>query len=159
MEPMLALYCLERPYKSLRYACVATFGSVLGGITSYFLGYGIWHYAGEQILHNKIVNYILTPHVFNHICSLYQHYSYWALLAAGFMPIPFKAATLTAGICELPILPVIICTIIARGFRLFVLAITIKIWGVKMKQLIDRYFNILALLALILIGCIIYFTR
>src|SRR3989344_4688086 len=59
-DPILIIFCLERRDRALIYATIATIGSVLGGITSYALGAALWHYCGDQIIHNNLVNYIIT---------------------------------------------------------------------------------------------------
>jgi membrane protein YqaA with SNARE-associated domain len=150
-DPVLIVYCLERRNKALTYATIATIASVLGGITSYFLGYILWQFFGEQILQIRLVAHVLPEATFNHLCSLYKEYESWAVLAAAFTPIPYKAATFAAGICHLSLAPFIIFSAIGRGARFYLLAITIKIWGHHIKQYIDRYFNLIALLALLLI--------
>ncbi len=142
-DPMLILYCIHRQKHSLRYAAIATIGSVLGGITSYWLGSMLWDIAGDQIIHNHIVNFVVTPSLFSRLAEQYRHHEWWSILAAGFTPLPYKAATLTAGFCKLSFLPFVICSIISRGARFYLLATIILIFGEQIKNSIDRYFNII----------------
>jgi membrane protein YqaA with SNARE-associated domain len=151
-DPMLVLFCIERRDRSLFYATVATIASVLGGLTSYALGYALWANAGSAIIHNSYVSHFISPATFAHLCQQYELYEWQAILIAGFTPIPFKAATFAAGFCRLSLVPFILCSIIARGARFYFVAIIIKIWGARMKDYIDRYFNILVLLFLLLVG-------
>jgi membrane protein YqaA with SNARE-associated domain len=150
-DPMLIVYCIERRDKAYRYATVATLSSVLGGITGYGIGFMLWHTVGPQIIHSSVVNYIMTPAMFHYLKSLYHQYEGWAILVAAFTPIPYKAATLSAGFCNLSLAPFIIASLIGRGARFYLYAITISIWGKQIKEYIDRYFNLLVLLAMILI--------
>lgn len=142
-DPMLIMFCLSRRENAFRYATIATISSVIGGITSYFIGFMLWNYAGEQIIHNKLINYILTPAAFTHLSEQYRQYEWLAILIAGFTPIPYKAATLTAGFCKLSLIPFIFCSLIARGARFYLLAAIIKIVGVHVQESINRYFNII----------------
>jgi membrane protein YqaA with SNARE-associated domain len=155
-DPMLMLYCMERRNYALYYAMVATIASVLGGLTGYCIGYVLWHTVGDQIIHNPVVTYFVKPDTFTHLCNLFKKYEWWALLVAGIPPIPFKAATLAAGFCQLALLPFIICSFIVRGSRFFLLALIIKKWGTPMKEYIDRYLNWLALFAFLMIALIFY---
>lgn len=150
-DPMLIVYCIERRDKAYFYATVATLSSVLGGLTGYGIGFMLWHSVGPQIIHSSVVNYIMTPDMFHYLKSLYQQYEGWAILVAAFTPIPYKAATLSAGFCNLSLAPFIIASLIGRGARFYLYAITISIWGKQIKEYIDRYFNLLVLLAMILI--------
>lgn len=151
-DPMLIVYCIERRDRAYYYATIATLSSVIGGLTGYFIGYSLWHTVGQQIIHNPLVSYVMTPETFTHLCGLYKKYEALAILAAAFTPIPYKAATLTAGFCNLSVAPFIIASLIGRGARFYLYAITISIWGKQIKQYIDRYFNLLVLCAMVLIA-------
>jgi len=150
-DPMLIVYCIERRDKAYFYSTVATLSSVLGGLTGYGIGYILWHSVGPQIINSSIVNFIMSPETFYYLCGLYKKYEAWAILAAAFTPIPYKAATLSAGFCNLSLMPFIIASLIGRGARFYLYAITISIWGKQIKEYIDRYFNILVLSAMLLI--------
>lgn len=158
-DPMLVLYCLERRDKSLWYATIATIASVLGGLTSYALGYYLWYAAGETIITNSFINRFIEPQTFTYLCEQYRLYDHWAILIAGFTPIPYKAATFTAGFCSLSLLPFTIYSAIARGARFYLVALLIKIWGKEIQECIDRYFNLLVLLVMLIVGVVVWFVR
>lgn len=151
-DPMLILYCINRQNKALYFATIATISSVFGGITAYILGSFLWNMAGEQIIHNRIINYVLTPSMFSYLSEQYQKHEWWAILAAGFTPIPYKAATLTAGFCNISFMPFVICSIIARGARFYLLALIIILFGSHIRKSIDRYFNIIIILTTVVIA-------
>ena len=73
------------------------------------------------------------------------------MLGAGFTPFPFKFITIASGVFNLNIFLFIITTIIARGLRFYLLAALLFVFGEKIKVLIDKYFNILAILFFILL--------
>lgn len=158
-DPMLIMYCIEKRHQAFWYAFIATVGSVLGGITGYFIGYLLWGYAGQTIIHNPLINLIVTPEQFYAACELYKQHACFAILIAGFTPIPYKAATLTAGFCNIALTPFIICSIIARGARFFIYAVTISIWGEQIKEYIDRFFDLFVLLILIIMILIIWLCK
>ena len=158
-DPMLIVYCIERQDKAYRYATIALIGSVLGGLTGYLIGYFLWDYAGVAILKNSFISCILTQERFEYLCAQYRHYEVYAILVAGFTPVPYKAATLTAGICKLPLIPFIFASIIARGSRFFLLAMLIRKFGTQIRKYIDRYFNLLVLLVLIIIAISIWMCK
>jgi len=95
-----------------------------------------WHSIGSTLVH-----YVISERAFHNAVAKYRHYQNWAVLVAGFTPLPYKAITLSAGFCRLPLLPFVICSALARGARFFLVAGAIHIWGAKMSVFIDRYFN------------------
>lgn len=154
VDPLLILFCLENRKKALWFATVATIASVLGGILGYIIGFKFWDLFGK-----KLISFITTEKTFNSIREQYAAYEIWAVLLAGFTPFPYKAVTLTAGFCKLPIIPFIFCSFIARGARFFTVALVIRIWGASIKKFIDRYFNLLALLFVLLIIVAVFLLR
>ena len=110
----------------------------------------MWDSVGAQL-----VKLIISPATFESIRNKYVLYESWAVFIAGFTPIPYKAVTLSAGFCRLPVIPFISYSILARGARFFLVAGAIKIWGARIKLFIDRYFNQLVVLFLvIIIACV-----
>lgn len=158
-DPMLIVYCIERRNRAFWYATLATFGSVLGGITGYIIGYWLWESLGQIIIHNRIINKIIKPEDFSYLCELYKEHEYLAIFIAGFTPVPYKAATFSAGFCKLSFIPFVICSILSRGARFFLYAIVISIWGEKIKEYLDRYFNLLVFLIILLIAGSIWLCK
>lgn len=156
---MLIVYCIEHRKKAYWYAFLATVGSVLGGITGYIIGYWLWESLGQTIIHNRFVNKIIKPDDFSYLCDLYKEHEYLAIFIAGFTPVPYKAATFSAGFCKLGFIPFVICSFFARGARFFLYAIVISIWGEKIKEYLDRYFNLLVLLIILLISVSIWLCK
>lgn len=151
-DPILIVYCLERRDRAITYATIALIGSVLGGMTSYAIGALLWDMCGQQIIHNHWINHILTPQMFYRLAAQYQEHEWLAIFLAGFTPIPYKAATLAAGFCKISFAPFVVCSIIARGSRFYLLAIACKIWGERIKDSVQKYFNLILLFAVILIA-------
>lgn len=146
VDPLLILYCIEDRFNSFYFATVATLSSVAGGLMGYFIGYAIWESMGKIL-----VGMLFSPATFNHALQQYEHYESWAVLIASFTPLPYKAITLSAGFCKLPLMPFIIFSLIGRGARFFLVALSIRLWGEQIKQYIDRYFNLLVVLFTLLV--------
>jgi len=155
-EPLLVLFCVERKDKAWYYAMIATLGAVLGGITSYLIGSVLWANYGESIIHNPRVGYLIKPETFTYILAQFQYYQWAALLAAGFMPVPFKATTFCAGFCQLSFVPFALCATVVRGSRYFLIAGVITLFGDSIRKSIDRYFNGMIILAMIIVGIVIF---
>jgi len=141
VDPLLILFCIQNNKRSFFYATVATFSSILGGVAGYAIGSLMWQSVGI-----KLVSWIISEATFNSAVLKYKLYQNWAVLIAGFTPLPYKAVTLSAGFCNLPLLPFLFFSLISRGARFFLVAGTIYIWGAQIKDFIDRYFNQLVIL-------------
>ena len=146
VDPILILFCIEKQKTSLWYATVATISSVIGGLFGYAIGYFLWNSIGIEL-----VTWIISKETFQAAVEKYTIYENWAVLIAGFTPLPYKAITLSAGFCKLPLYPFIIYTLIARGARFFLKAKSNKIWGKKIKKFIDLHFNQLVVLFTLII--------
>ncbi len=153
VDPLLILYCITNTKKSMYYATITTVASVAGGWFGYFIGAVLWHSVGIVL-----VKWLITEATFYRFVARYKLYQHWVVLFAGFAPVPYKAVTISAGFCDLPIIPFTICSFLGRGGRFFLIAAAIKRWGPQIKDIIDRYFNQLAILfVIIFIGCILGF--
>ncbi len=146
VDPILILYCIEYPKKSWYFATVGTIASVIGGIFGYGIGFALWKTIGQLI-----VTYIISPATFAKVVAWFTHYETVAVLVAGFTPIPYKAVTIGAGFCKLSFAPFVMYSIIARGARFYLLALILSIWGKQIKEYIDRYFNALVVLFVVLL--------
>ena len=133
--------------KAWMYAFICTFASVLGGIVGYAIGYFFYNTLGVLI----IDTYHLS-NSFNVFENYYTEYGILIVLGAGFTPFPFKFIAIASGVFNLNIFLFIITAIIARGLRFYLLAGLLFIFGEKIKVLIDKYFNLLAILFFILLA-------
>ncbi len=153
-DPLLILFCVEDRQKAFFYATVATVASVLGGVAAYYLGFLVWSAVGQ-----KLVTLVSSPETFASLCARYKEHQTWAVLVAGFTPIPYKLVTLTAGFCKLPLLPFIGCSFIARGARFYFVGGALYFWGARIKKSIDRYFNYLVLLFAVMVILTFFVVR
>ena len=137
---------IAKRVRAWTYAFICTFSSVLGGMVGYGIGYFFYNSIGIII----IDAYHLS-NSFSSFESYYNQYGILIVLGAGFTPFPFKFITIASGVFNLNILLFITTTIIARGLRFYLIAGLLFVFGEKIKVLIDKYFNILAILFFILL--------
>jgi membrane protein YqaA with SNARE-associated domain len=141
VDPMLILFCIHNRMRSWYYAGIATIASVIGGLFGYILGWGVWDLIGKQL-----VGLLISQDVFTKMLAYYHKHEALAVLIGGLTPIPYKAVTISAGFCQLPLVPFICYSLIARGLRFFLIAGAIYYFGERIKAYIDRYFNYLVCL-------------
>jgi membrane protein YqaA with SNARE-associated domain len=145
-DVLLIALALGIPTRAFRLALITTIGSVLGGLAGYVIGYGFMASAGQWILDA----YHLHAQ-FEKIRALYLEYDVWAVAIAGFTPIPYKVFTIAAGAFDMDVWRFALTSLVSRGARFFLLAWLIHHYGTAIKVFIDRYFNVLTLLFMVLL--------
>ena len=139
-------------FKAWWYAFICTASSVIGGIAGYCIGFFFYSTIGIMIL-----KYYSLGDQFANFESLYNENGIWIVLGAGFTPFPFKFITIASGFFHLNIYLFIIVALIGRGSRFYLIAFLLRIFGNWIKNFIDKYFNLLAILFFILlIGSFIF---
>jgi len=137
---------VSRPKKSFYYALISSIGSVLGGILGYFIGLFLFDTIGSFI-----INTLGYQAQFDAVGDLYKSYAFLAILVSAFTPIPYKVFTIAAGFWQVGLLPLIAASAIGRRARFFIVATLIYFFGPKIKEFIDKYFNILTIIFIILL--------
>lgn len=151
-DVLLIALCVGRPRRSFHFAAICTVGSVLGGIVGYLIGYQLFELIGRPIL-----DLYGAQETFARVGELYRENLVASLGVAGFTPIPYKVFTIAAGAFKVAIVPFILISTVSRGARFFLVAGMIRIWGVKIRDFIDRYFNLLTigLVVAVILGFVI----
>lgn len=147
-DPLLIALALGSPKRALRFALICSVASILGGLAGYAIGWGIWG-AVDQFFFAYVPG--VTPEAFARVQDLYNSYDFWAIFAAGFTPIPFKVFTLSAGVFAISLPIFLIASTISRSARFFLVAGLIYMYGPPIQGFIDRHFDRLAWLFLILL--------
>jgi membrane protein YqaA with SNARE-associated domain len=128
------------------FAIICTAGSVIGGLFGYWIGYALWEAVG-----NFFLTYVFSAEAFQKVQHLYQQYDFWAVFAAAFTPIPYKVFTIAAGVFDLSIPHFTLASLTGRGGRFFLVAAILRIFGPKVKPFIEKYFNIISVVFLVLL--------
>jgi membrane protein YqaA with SNARE-associated domain len=138
-DVLLIALALSAPTRAFRFAAWCTVGSVLGGLLGYFIGYALW----------ATFEPYLIPHVFGRekfdlVTGKYNEYGELAVFIAAFTPIPYKVFTIAAGVAKLNLLGFTGASIVGRGGRFFLVALVIRLAGVRPKrQAADRHRRVL----------------
>ncbi|MEN8200526.1 MAG: DedA family protein [Thermodesulfobacteriota bacterium] len=163
----LVLGATSRWYK---YAFWCTLASVLGGLAGYGIGVFAWDTMGrwivENVAHVSLVevdgrlDIALPAYLISSMGSalggeyLFQVYDYWnawIVFVFGLTPLPYKLVTITAGVAKVNLPVFLVASVAARGLRFFVVAWFLHKWGEPAKRFLDRYFNLLCILFILLL--------
>lgn len=150
---MVAPMAIATPDRAVRIAVIATVMSVLGGIIGYYLGYFAIS-AIEPILHD--VGYWDK---YQTAVTWFQKWGFWAVVVAGFSPIPFKLFTLSAGALSMAVVPFILAAIVGRAAQFFLVSLLMAWAGPKLEPVVKKYIEWLGWLTVLLIVLAIVFHK
>jgi membrane protein YqaA with SNARE-associated domain len=149
---MLAPMSMAQPKRAWRYAAVTTLASVLGGLLGYFIGF----FAFDQIQ-----PWLQESHYWDkylHARNWFEEWGFWAILVAGFSPIPYKVFTIAAGTLGMNLPLFVAGSILGRGGRFFLVAGLMALGGPGMEKKLRLYVERLGWLVILLaVVAFIYF--
>ena len=147
-DVMLLPMSLARPQRAWWFATICTVASVAGGMVGYAIGALLYDSLGQWLMHI----YNLTDKVE----TFRQSYAEWGaiiILLKGLTPTPYKLVTITSGFAGYNIWLFILCSIVARGGRFFVLAVLLNRYGdVIRKELEKRLTTYVVIGAIVLVA-------
>jgi membrane protein YqaA with SNARE-associated domain len=131
----------------LRAAALCTAGSVFGSMVGYAIGAAFMATLGQPI-----IDFYGAQDSWNRVVELYRGvWGIWFLAAAAFTPIPFKVATIAAGATGMPFLPFVVVSAIGRAGRFFLVAAILRLFGARVRRLLEKHFDLAALIFLVLL--------
>lgn len=147
-DVLLLALSLARSSQALFYAAISTLGSVLGGILGY--GIGVWFWAAcSAFFFANIPGF--SEGAFMRVQGYFVEYGFWAVFAAGFTPIPYKIFTIASGVFGISFPVFVLASVVSRGLRFFLVATLIYFFGPPIRSFIDKYFNLLSILFIVLL--------
>jgi len=145
-DVLLVALALGRPDLGLRFAAIATAGSVAGAAVGY--GIGMFLFTG---LAQPLLEFYHAMDQFRHVQQWFQDYGVAIVLVAGFSPIPFKVITIAAGAFGLPFVPFLAAAILSRGARFYLEGGLLRWGGERLRMLVDRHFEWLTVAVVVLV--------
>lgn len=145
-DVLLIALALGSQKKAFRFALICSGGSVLGALLGYAIGFWFWQLIGERI----VALYHLQPQ-FDFVKEKYVSNAFAWILIAAFTPIPYKVFTIAAGVARISLVVLIAASIVGRSGRFFLVAAIIYIFGPPAKKFIDKYFEALTILFVVLL--------
>ena len=112
----------------------------------YLIGVGFY-----EVIGGPIITFFGFAEQFAAIGAIFQENAMLAIIAAALTPLPYKVFTIAAGVWQVALVPFIIASVIGRGARFYAEALLVYFMGDKVKVFIDKHFNWLTWLALILL--------
>jgi len=131
-DVMLAPMTLARPLDAWKLAMLTTLTSVAGGLLGYCIGY---------FALDLVEPWLRTAGYWEgylQVRAWFQEWGFWAVLAAGFSPIPYKLFTIAAGAMAMFLPAFALASLFGRGGRFFLVAGLIRWGGAPMEAHLRR---------------------
>lgn len=148
-DVMLAPMSLAKPERAWRFALLTTVASVAGGALGYAIGYFML-----DLVQPLIGEGGRWAHAYARAAQWFENWGFWAVLVAGFSPIPYKVFTIAAGALAMPFLPFMLASALGRGGRFFLVAGLIRLGGERMERALRANIDALGwlLVGLVVVG-------
>ncbi|NCO42437.1 MAG: cytochrome B [Armatimonadetes bacterium CG_4_10_14_3_um_filter_66_18] len=147
-DVLLIALAVSIPTRAFRYALVCTAGSSIGGMGGYAIGL-----FGYDAIGKPIIDFYNGQAVMDKIKHLYDTNGFWGVLLAALTPIPYKVFTIASGFFQFNFGAFMLASLCGRALRFFAVGVMIYFFGPKIKEFIDKYFNVLAMVfAVLLVG-------
>lgn len=146
VDVLMIPICVADNKRSFYFAGITLVGSILGAYLGYLIGYAFFESAGEAIF-----TALGLQEFADTVIKSYSDNAFFAIVGAGFTPIPYKVFTIVAGIAKINLLTFTVASVIGRGSRFFLVAGLLRVFGDEIKDAIEKYFDIFSIIFLILL--------
>jgi membrane protein YqaA with SNARE-associated domain len=132
-DVMLAPMSLATPAKAMYFASLTLIGSLVGGVVGYLIGAFLFDLVQPLIIDWGYQNEFET------VTRWFDQWGFWAVLVAGFSPVPYKIFTISAGALGLSFIPFLMASLIGRGARFFLVAWSLAKFGAAIEHKLIHY--------------------
>lgn len=145
-DVLLIAMTVAHRFKWWLYASIATVGSTAGALFGFYIGFALFETIGRPV-----VDFYHLEAQFQLVGQKYDQNAFLTIFTAAFTPIPFKVFTIAAGVFKVSIVDLILGSLLGRAARFFAVAFALRLFGKKIENTIEKYFNILSIAFIILL--------
>lgn len=131
-EVLLIPAALSAPHAAIWLGVLTTVTSVIGAQFGYFIGFK----GGKPLLHK-----FFKEEKVEKVKIMYHKYDAWTILVAAFTPIPFKLATISAGVFDINYKRFLLASSIGRGSRYMLISVLLYLFGKPVQYFIEHDLN------------------
>ncbi|HUF73078.1 MAG TPA: YqaA family protein [Gammaproteobacteria bacterium] len=131
-DVLLAPMTLARPDRGWWLATLTTIASVAGGLAGFAIGW----FALDMI--EPLLIELGYWESYERATDWFDRWGFWAVLVAGFSPVPYKIFTIAAGALQMFLPGFLLASLLGRGGRFFLVAGILVFGGARMEQTLRR---------------------
>ena len=152
-DVLLAPMVLARPKRGWWLAFLTTIASVIGGLLGYLIGWLAFD------LIEPVLADLGYDQAYATATDWFGRYGFWAVLVAGFSPVPYKIFTIAAGALQMLIPGFVLASFVGRGGRFFLVAGLLILGGERMEQTLRRNIDALGWVVVALIVALVIYLQ
>jgi membrane protein YqaA with SNARE-associated domain len=155
-EVMLAPMMLGKRHKAFFYANISLLFSLLGSLVGYSLGHWAFH-ALTPVLQSLHLFDPIEKGVESLRTQMNQHWLelLLVLMLAALQPVvPMKFVTWASGIVGVPVIPFLVCILLGRGKRVWLLALLIRLFGERAERILHKHIEWIGWAALVALAAL-----
>lgn len=142
-DVLLGPLCLGNRRRALWFATVTAVASILGAYLGYYIGFALTDLA--------LMIPGVTEEAIESLAGEFESRGRFYVFVAALTPIPFKLLTIAAGFAEMDLLIFGLACLVGRSLRFYGVAGVFWLIGPRALPLIDRYFNLLCIVFVVLL--------
>lgn len=145
-DVMVIALSLGKPKNGIRYGLICAVFSVLGGTIAFLLGLAVGGHS--------VVSFFDMMHLgpkAQQALELYEQYDFWAISISALTPVPYMIFSWVGGMAEISIVKFILISLVFRTIRFGSEGVLFYFLGARARQFIEKYFNLLTVIAMILL--------
>lgn len=148
-DVMLAPMTLARPDRGWRLAALTTLSSVIGGLAGYLIGWLAFDLIEPLLIRLGYID------AYQQATEWFGRWGFWAVLVAGFSPVPYKIFTIAAGALQMFLPGFMLASVLGRGGRFFLVAGILVVGGARMERVLRRNIDLLGWITVLAIVVVI----
>ena len=152
-DVLLAPMTLARPKRGWWLAALTTLASVVGGLFGYLIGWFAFDAIEPWIVELGYAG------AYARATDWFGRFGFWAVLVAGFSPIPYKVFTIAAGALHMLLPGFVLASLLGRGGRFFLVAGILVIGGPPMERTLRRHIDTLGWITVVAIVALIAYWQ
>jgi membrane protein YqaA with SNARE-associated domain len=152
-DVLLAPMTLARPSRGWWLALLTTVSSVIGGL----LGYAIGWFAIDLI--EPLLTRFGYEEAYLTATAWFERFGFWAVLVAGFSPIPYKTFTIAAGALHMFLPGFALASLLGRGGRFFLVAGILVVGGPRMERGLRRHIDLIGWITVALVVALLAYWQ
>lgn len=152
-DVLLAPMTLARPARGWWLATLTTIASVTGGLAGYAIGWLALDLIQPWLVEFGYWDAYLTA------TGWFGEYGFWAVLVAGFSPVPYKVFTIAAGALHMFLPGFALASLLGRGGRFFLVAGILIVGGPRMERGLRRHIDTLGWITVAAVVALVAYLR
>ncbi len=150
---------MGNPHKAIHYGLTCSLFSVLGGTLAFLLGLAIGPERVVAFFEAVSVGPLALGDKAKLALEYYQRYDFWAIAISALTPVPYMLFSWVGGMAEVSLVKFIGVSLVFRAMRFGGEGVLFRLFGLRARQLIEKYFNTATVVLMILLVGLVYLIR